>query len=88
MTANVRLQDHQLPVEMEAAIRDAIVACEPPAAAQPPVSAAVIAAFQQLLHVWQVSDMDADGAAGDDGAGNEHGVDAATARAQQVGCSS
>jgi hypothetical protein len=64
-------------------MRDAVVACEP-AAEQPTASGAVVAAFQQLVHVWQVADLHAHGAADSTGVKGDPRPEAAAARAQQV----
>ena len=67
------MQGYDLAPELEAALRDAAVACEA-TADPPPASAAVVAVFQQLVHVWQVADLD----------DARHCSAAATARARQV----
>ena len=61
-------------------MRNALIACEA-TADSPRASAAVVTVFQQLVHVWQVADLDSAMLASDDA---RHGDAAATARAQQA----
>ncbi len=81
-TSSILSQGYGLAPELEAALRDAAVACELVTSDPPPASAAVVAVFRQLVHVWQIADLRDALPASDEA---RHGGAEATARAQQVG---